>query len=85
MDNIKNLMKWHIAAVKMILSIDEPILPAEKINQLKKYSDELNLQWSVDLMNFFLKATMGTLSIWKVLEQTENPNRISRQKRKSLL
>lgn len=78
-------MKFHIAAVKMIRELDEPNLPAEKINQLKEYSDQLNLPWSVELMKFFLKATMGTLSIWKVLEQTENPNRISRQKRKSLL
>ena len=69
MDNIKNLMKWHIAAVKMILSIDEPILPAEKINQLKEYSHALNLNWSVELMKFYLKATMGTCQIIKNLSE----------------
>ena len=68
MDN-KNLIKFHIAAVKLILSLDQPNLPAEKVNRLQKYSDELNLQWSVDLMKFFLQATMGTCQIIKILSE----------------
>ena len=60
MDNT-NLMKFHIAAVKMILSLDQPNLPAEKVNRLKEYSDELNLQWSIDLMNFFFASDNGNL------------------------
>ena len=70
MDNTK-LMKFHIAAVKMILSLDHPNLPAEKVNRLKEYSDELNLQWSIELMKFFLQATMGTCQIIKLLCNTE--------------
>ena len=53
-----DLMKFHIAAVKMILSLDQPNLPAEKVNRLKEYSDELNLPWSGELMKFFLQSTM---------------------------
>ena len=68
MDNT-NLMKFHIEAIKMTLSLDQPILPAEKVNRLKEYSDELNLQWSVDLMKFFLQATMGTCQIIKNLSE----------------
>ena len=64
-----DLMKFHIAAVKMILSLDQPNLPPEKVNRLKEYSDELNLQWSVDLMKFFLQATMGTCQIIKILSE----------------
>lgn len=68
MDNTK-LMQWHLAAVKMILSLDQPNLPAEKVNRLKEYSDELNLQWSVELMKFYLQATMGTCQIIKILSE----------------
>ena len=76
-----NLMKWHIAAVKIILSLDQPNLPAEKVNRLIDYSQELKLQWSDNLLKFYLQATMRTCQIIKALsnEQMENPNRISRQ------
>ena len=68
MDNA-NLIKFHVAAIKLIMSLDQPNLPAEKVNRLKEYSDELNLQWSVDLMKFFLQATMGTCQIIKILSE----------------
>ena len=38
---------------------------------IRKEQDELNLQWSIDLMNFFLQATMGTCQIIKLLCNTE--------------
>ena len=62
-----DLMKFHIAAVKMILSLDQPNLPPEKVNRLINYAKSLNLPWSGELMKFFLQATMGTCQIIKNL------------------
>lgn len=67
--NDTDFMKFHIAAVKMILSLDEPNLPAEKINRLTEISDALNLQWSVDLMKFYVQAILRTCQIVKFLSE----------------
>ena len=65
--NDTDLMKFHIAAVKMFLSLDEPKMPAEKINRLIEYSHELNLQWSDHLLKFYVQAILRTCQIIKLL------------------
>ena len=65
--NDTDLMKFHIAAVKMILSLDEPKMPKEKINRLIEYSHELNLQWSDYLLKFYVQAILRTCQIIKIL------------------
>ena len=65
--NDTDLMKFHIAAVKMILSLDEPKMPEEKINRLIEYSHELNLQWSDYLLKFYVQAIFRTCQIIKLL------------------
>ena len=68
--NDTDLMKFHIAAVKMILSLDEPKMPEEKINRLieySQYSHVLNLQWSDSLLKFYVQAILRTCQIIKIL------------------
>ena len=65
--NNTDLMIFHIAAVKMILSLDEPKMPEEKINRLIEYSHELNLQWSDSLLKFYVQAILRTCQIIKLL------------------
>ena len=65
--NNTNLMKFHIAAVKMFLSLDEPKMPEEKISRLIEYSHELNLQWSDYLLKFYVQAILRTCQIIKIL------------------
>ena len=65
--NDTDLMKFTLAAVKMILSLDEPKMPEEKVNRLIKYSHELNLQWSDELMKFYVLAILRTCQIIKIL------------------
>ena len=61
------MMKFHIAAVKMILSLDQPNLPKEKINRLIEYSHAINLQWSDYLLKFYVQAILRTCQIIKIL------------------
>ena len=65
--NDTDLMKFTLAAVKMILSLDEPKMPKEKVNRLIEYSHELNLQWSDELMKFYVLAILRTCQIIKIL------------------
>ena len=65
--NDTDLMKFHIAAVKIILSLDEPKMPEEKVNQLIEYSHELNLQWSDYLLKFYVQTILRTCQIIKIL------------------
>ena len=65
--NDTDLMKFHIAAVKMILSLDEPKMPKEKVNRLIEYSRELNLQWSDYFLKFYIQTILRTCQIIKIL------------------
>lgn len=71
--NEQNLMKFHLAALRLILQLDEPTLPKEQIKKLEDYSHELNLQWSDNLMLFYVQAALRTCQILKFI-QMKNKN-----------